>query len=628
MQERALLELISRHAAVKELEAGSRILRQGDAAEQLLFVAEGEVELVLAGIPPVVLGRRGAGDVLGAEWVIPGKPAACDLVAVRRTRLLAISKEALFSVLAESSAFAEFFLRKTLEGKLSVQEAAGRLYSRSNRLEAYIARQTEKGYGELIGSSRAMGALRAELLVQAAGADPVLILGEHGVGKELVAAHIHRESSRKAEPFVVIRGAEWKPETWREKVVIAAGGTILIDEIAALPDEGLAEINTLCMRAAPERPRLIATVTERPGAPVRTPHPWSAVPTLRIPPLRDRKADIPDLAKAFLRELNSAYGATDEPISSEAMRRLIAYPYLGGNVVELRNVIQHAAHLASGGPVGPEHLRLGGYAARPGRPVVGVALGGGVVRGMAHIGVLQVLQAEGIPVDMVAGTSVGSLVGAVFAGGFDLAELERLAPTLSWPKLVGPIWPRDGMLTNAKLGAFLESLIGAVQIEDLPVTYAAVAVDRVSSQEVILRDGPVSTAVRASTAIPGLFAPIERDGRQLIDGGLVNNVPASVIRSMGADLVIAVDVRDYNYFNPGESGGLLTSFLRGYDIMIHRAAQSELEWADVPIYATKSGVNPYGFKAAKELIEAGREQAAAALPAIRDALRRVEARVG
>ena len=212
-------------------------------------------------------------------------------------------------------------------------------------------------------------------------------------------------------------------------------------------------------------------------------------------------------------------------------------------------------------------------------------------------------------------------------GGFDLAELERMAPTLSWPKLVSPSWPSGGMLNSTKLGRFLESLIGPQKIEELPISYAAVAVDQATGDEVILRDGPVSTAVRASAAIPGLFQPIERDGRRLIDGGLVNNVPASVVRSMGADVVIAVDVRDYNYFSNADGGGLLLSFLRGYDIMIHRAAQSELEWADVPIMATKPGVNPYGFAMAKELIQAGREQADRALPAIRAAVRMAEGRV-
>lgn len=110
----------------------------------------------------------------------------------------------------------------------------------------------------------------------------------------------------------------------------------------------------------------------------------------------------------------------------------------------------------------------------------------------------------------------------------------------------------------------------------------------------------------------------------MIDGGLVNNVPASVVRTMGADVVLAVDVRDYNYFAPGQKGGLLLSFLRAYDIMINKAASSELEWADVPIRATCPGANPYGFKMAGALIEAGREQARLALPAIREALHHAE----
>ncbi|MFZ5814270.1 MAG: patatin-like phospholipase family protein [Bacillota bacterium] len=622
-----ILSLVGPHAAVQQVEAGVRLLEQNGPVGEVLFVAEGEVELVLSGLPPVVLDRRGPGGVVGAEWVTTGRPATCNVVTTRNTRLLSISKAKLFELLAESGPFAQYLLVRAMEGKLAVQEAAGRMHTRSNQLEAHIARQVDNQYGDLVGSSRALEALRREMEAHAGSTDPLLITGEPGVGKELIAATIHLSGSRRTETFVVINGTEWQAEMWREKVEVAAGGTLLVRGIDTLPPEGLAAVNALCVRAAPDRPRLMATLTERPGGRGGRIAPWDSVPTLRVPALRERKADIPDLAKSFLRELNAAYGATDEPISSEAMRMLIAFPYLSGNVAELRGVIQHAAHLAGGGEIRPEHLRLGARGSRPGRPIVGIALGGGVVRGMAHIGVLQVLTAEGIPIDLVAGTSVGSLVGAVFAGGFDLQELERLAPTLSWPKLVGPVWPKDGMLSNAKLGAFVESLIGPKRVEELPVQYAAVAVDRISGDEVILRDGPVGIAVRASTAIPGLFAPVMRGGQQLIDGGLVNNVPASVVRSMGADVVVGVDVRDYNYFNPGDAGGLVTSFLRGYDIMIHRAAQSELEWADVPIFATKAGGNPYGFKMARELIEAGREQARLAVPAIREALHRAEVRV-
>lgn len=628
MELQELLDLLGPLATERRVEAGARVVEQGASVSEVLFVADGEVTLVLSGIPPVVLGRRGPGEAVTGEWVVSKQTAPCDVVAGCDTRLLALSEDSLYEAFAESRRFARHFLERTLHGAVAVQQVASQMYVRSNRLEAQIARQVDGEYGDLVGPSRPMAELRKAVQIHADTADPLLLVGEAGVGKELVAATIHLSGPRRNEPLVTMRGAEWRTDLWQERMEIATGGTILIFEVDGLPPEALPAVTALCKRLGPDRPRLIGTITETPGQKARRTSPWDGTPVLRIPPLRERKADIPDLARAFLRDLNAIYGVTDDPISSEAMRLLIAYPYLSRNVTELRDVITHAAHLAVGGVIRPEHLRLGQHSARPGRPVVGVALGGGVVRGMAHIGVLQVLQEEGIHIDLVAGTSVGSLVGAVFAGGCDLRELERLAPTLSWPKLVGPVWPKDGMLSNAKLGAFVDKLIGAKNIEELPIPYAAVSVCRITGEEVILRDGPVGTAVRASTAIPGLFAPIDRDKRQLIDGGLVNNVPASVVRSMGADVVIGVDVRDYNYFNPGKDGGLLMSLLRGYDIMIHRAAQSELEWADVPVFATREGVNPYGFKMAGELVEAGREQARLAIPAIRAAIHRAEVKAG
>lgn len=627
MEDQAVLDHIRSCATVSVVGPQTNILEQGDLVTRVLFIADGEVELSLAGIPPVLLDRRGPGKIIGAEWAITGKPATCSVVAVRETRLLSVSKDSLYSLLAESPAFAQYFLQMSMDGKLAVQQAAERMYRRANRLEAHIARQVDDRYGDLVGSSRAMESLRREVRLQADLATPLLLVGEAGVGKDLVGANVHLGGIRRAEAYVTILASEWEESLWHEKVEVAAGGTLLLREIDQLPARAVELVSALCSSPTPDRPRLIATRTEVPGQRKRHKSPWDSLPTLVVPPLRERKADIPDLAKAFLRELSPVYGTTDDLITSDAMRQLIAYPYLSANVSELKSIITHAAHVARGEPIRPEHLRLGDHGAHPGRPVVGLALGGGVVRGMAHIGVLQVLMEQGIPIDIVAGTSVGSLVGAAFAGGADLYELERVVPTLSWPKLVSPSWPKQGLLNSAKLGRFLESLIGPRLIEELPTRYAAVAVNQSTGEEVILRDGPVSTAVRASAAIPGLFQPIERDGRSLIDGGLVNNVPASVVRSMGADVVIAVDVRDYNYFASADGTGLMLSFLRGYDIMIHRAAQSELEWADVPIMATKAGVNPYGFAMARELIQAGREQAQLALPAIRAALRLAEERV-
>lgn len=622
--EQVLSFVVPSAGVIRSAAAGETIVEQGETGGTVFVVVEGEVELLLPGVPPVILDRRGVGSILGGERALSGKPAPCAIMAATDVKLRVLDGTDLLQLCQENQAFAQHVLLGAMDGLHAVAAAAQTLYARTNLLEAHIARKVDDIHGELIGESDAMQALRAEIARLSDSEDPVLIVGEAGAGKELAGVHLHLGGRRHTETFLALNAAEWRADLWHDQVVMAAGGTILIKGIDHLPTEGVALVGTLCTRAAPDKPRLVATVAVKPGTAPQLPWPWGTVTQVRVPPLRERKSDIPELARAFLREQNAAYGATDEPITSDAMRLLIAYPYLGRNVAELKGVIGHAAHLAQGGPIKPEHIRLGARERHLGRPVVGLALGGGVVRGMAHIGVLQVLQEERIPIDLIAGTSVGSMVGALFAGGMSLDELERLASTLSWPKLVGLTWPGQGLLSNAKLGRFVDSLIGPKRIEDLPISYAAVAVDRDSGQEVILRDGMVAEAVRASTAIPGLFHPVSRGAQRLIDGGLVNNVPASVVRSMGADVVIAVDVRDYNYFDPGQQGGLLVSFLRAYDIMINKAASSELEWADIPIHATCPAANPYGFKMTGALIKAGREQARQAVPVIREALRRAE----
>lgn len=611
-------------AARRDLAAQSQLFERGASLTELYLITEGEIEYLLPGSPPITLARRGPGAFVGEEFLLTGRPAQYEALCRTPVSVMELSRAELYGLIHASEEFAEFFLEREMEERLAIQTTTRQMQERSNLLEAHIAQQEAKHHGDLIGQSPPMVALRAALGAQGERTEPLVMVGEPGAGKELAAIHLHTHGARRTEPLVSIHASEWNEGRWAELVAMAAGGAILIKEISALPAVAVDVVGALCREADATAPRLIATVTERPGAELSLPAPWERVTQIRVPALRERKVDIPEVARAFVKAVDTQYDSVEESITSEAMRRLVAYPYLQRNVAELRAVITRAAHLAGGEPIGPEHLMLGDHGRRE-RPLVGLALGGGVVRGMAHIGVLQVLQAEGIPIDFVAGTSVGSLVGAAFAGGVDLQELERLVPTLSWPKLVAPSWPRNGMLNSTKLGRFVDSLIGKRQIEELEIPYAAVAVDHATGEEVILREGPVSLAVRASAAIPGLFQPINMDGRRLIDGGLVNNVPASVVRSMGADIVIAVDVRDYNYFDPGEQGGLIVSFLRGYDIMIHRAARTELEWADVAIQATKAGSNPYSFKLAQALIEAGREQARQALPTIRRALVQAEA---
>jgi NTE family protein len=174
---------------------------------------------------------------------------------------------------------------------------------------------------------------------------------------------------------------------------------------------------------------------------------------------------------------------------------------------------------------------------------LGLALGGGAVRGAAHIGVLQVLEREGIVPDVVVGTSVGAAVGAAYAAGIPTAEISRLFHTARWYRLARLAWRnRLSLLDTEPLEALIQSSIGISTFEELPRRFAAVACDILTGERVVIETGLLAPAVCASAAIPGLFPPVELDDRLLIDGGVVDNLPVDVARELGADYVIAVDL--------------------------------------------------------------------------------------
>lgn len=177
------------------------------------------------------------------------------------------------------------------------------------------------------------------------------------------------------------------------------------------------------------------------------------------------------------------------------------------------------------------------------RPKIGFALGAGSARGWAHIGVLRALTEEGIKPDFVAGCSVGALVGAAFAAG-RIDRLETWARSLDWKRILKllDLSLRGGLFKGRRVHELFHDQFVESSFGDLPVRFAAVATDLASGQEVWLREGKVSDAVRASIAVPGLFQPVLREERYLVDGSVVNPVPVSLCRAMGADIVIAVDL--------------------------------------------------------------------------------------
>ncbi|THF66831.1 patatin-like phospholipase RssA [Pseudothauera nasutitermitis] len=176
-------------------------------------------------------------------------------------------------------------------------------------------------------------------------------------------------------------------------------------------------------------------------------------------------------------------------------------------------------------------------------PIIGLALGGGAARGWAHLGVLRALRAEGVEPDVVCGCSIGALVGAAYASG-KLDEMTAWTEALDWQGVVGmlDISLKGGLVRGDRVMQYCAKNFIAESFTDLRLPFACVATELSSGREIWLREGNVADAVRASIALPGLIAPALREGRVLVDGGLVNPVPVSLCRAMGAELVIAVDL--------------------------------------------------------------------------------------
>ena len=177
------------------------------------------------------------------------------------------------------------------------------------------------------------------------------------------------------------------------------------------------------------------------------------------------------------------------------------------------------------------------------KPKIGLVLGAGSARGWAHIGVIRALQEAGIEPDIVCGTSIGALVGAAYAAG-ELDDLESWVKSLTWKTVIGLLdfTITAGLIKGIRLIDFFRSNFSDVEIGELPIPFGAVATELATGREIWLREGKVLDAVRASIALPGLFTPVLRDGRVIVDGALVNPVPVSLARAMGAEIVIAVDL--------------------------------------------------------------------------------------
>lgn len=252
------------------------------------------------------------------------------------------------------------------------------------------------------------------------------------------------------------------------------------------------------------------------------------------------------------------------------------------------------------------------------KPKVGLALGSGAARGLANLGVLQVLEEEQIPIDMIAGTSAGAVVGCLYASGSDLHVLAAMLEELDWSDLTSWTLQRRGLVSPDKIYNMLKILTRNANFEDLKIPAAVVATDLRRGSEVVLESGSVADAVRASLSIPGVFVPTEIEGRLLVDGALVNRVPGDVCRRMGADVVIAVDVG----FAPLRTNirNLPDVIVQTIDILSRQAAAHQGIDADVLILPDLGNVSLTQLNRSAEIIEKGRQAAIASLDMIRDKL--------
>jgi NTE family protein len=247
-------------------------------------------------------------------------------------------------------------------------------------------------------------------------------------------------------------------------------------------------------------------------------------------------------------------------------------------------------------------------------------LGGGAARGFAHVGVIQVLEEAGIRPSLVAGTSAGSLVAAIYASGKTGAQLQQVAETMEEAAIADwslQIFSR-GALRGEALARYVNSQVNSRLIENMPMPLAIVATDLNTGMEAIFQRGDTGTAVRASSAVPAVFQPVKISGREYVDGGLVSPVPVRAAHKMGAELVIAVDIS-----SPPEgnlTGGTLEILLQTFSIMGKSINAFELREADVVVRPVLNGISSADFGARKRSIEAGRQAMLLALPQLRAAI--------
>jgi NTE family protein len=254
---------------------------------------------------------------------------------------------------------------------------------------------------------------------------------------------------------------------------------------------------------------------------------------------------------------------------------------------------------------------------------IGLALGGGGARGLAHIGVLKVLRQAGIKIDFIAGTSMGALIGAVYALGLDMAEIEKEVISFDKKKAIISLFdfgkPGSSILKGDKIYRYIDALLLGKHFSETNIPFKAVATDLETGEEIILDKGKIVDAIMASISVPGIFPPVKIGSTYLIDGGVVNPTPIDVVKKMGADKIIGVDLISTKGKNFTSSPGMISTLLQSYEIIRTQAVKFKLAENNEAIMIKpkiRGAVESFKFYDIVKFIKSGEEATKEALPEI------------
>lgn len=256
-------------------------------------------------------------------------------------------------------------------------------------------------------------------------------------------------------------------------------------------------------------------------------------------------------------------------------------------------------------------------------PKIGLALGSGAARGLAHIGVIKVLEEYNIPIDCIAGTSIGAMIGGFYASGVDIGEIEKIALKLTKQEMISLVDPSagKGLIKGERIKSFIESNLAAKNFKDCRIPFSATATDIKTSDIVVLDSGNMADAIRASISMPLIFQPVERNGKILVDGGVGAPVPVEIARKLGADIVIAVNL-DKHYINDKWQSGILEIAYDSMNIMRHYLSHYQSKEADIVINLDLKSNKWHDFVNGQNKILAGEVAMKREMPCLEELIQR------